>query len=486
MRSKTTVDGTTTEVTVKGSNSVQSMLNSLIARSNKLDPVMITILQEMLNELRRLEIEVFPISSVSSKISGGIDGSLDIINPQIFTYNLTPNAVILEWIPESSDFFYYELRKGIDWNTSDKLLTTANTQVVLEPLLVGIHTFLLKTIGEGGVESAGTSRLDIVIDPIGTFILDSTVVINAITLSWTIPISVFRLDLYEIRRNGILIATNTGTFFAISEQAGGTYTYSVIAVDTAGNRSPEISTQIRTAGVTDYIFFARLNSSFNGTIVNGKKSAGELYYCILTETYQEHFSSRGWASPQSQISAGYPPWLSPYALTGSYEEVFDFGVTINNVIVNIGWGYQIYAGNFTFGLQVQFSVDGVNYSPVETQSSFFASSVRYIKVKVNINAQNDKSLMSLKELFVSLNVKRENDGGEGTSLASDSLGTVVYFKKTFVDVEAITVTPVSATSTFATHEFADIPYPVSFKVKIFDNAGVRITRDFRWNSRGIV
>lgn len=473
-----------TEVIHKGSNQTQSLLNSLLARTNKMDPVMITILQEMLNELRRLELEVFPPPDIIKV--GGIetDGSA-VINPSIFTYDLTPTAVFLEWIPPSSDFVYYELRKGTNWDTADKLLTTSNSQVVLEPLLVGTHTYLLKTVSNG-IVSQGTSRVDIVIPPIGTFLLTSSVVTNAVTLGWTVPVSTFKIDYYEIRRNGVLLATNTGTFFAISEQAGGTYRYSVVAVDVAGNESLEVATDITTTGVTDYIFYSRLVSDLNGTIINGKKSGNQLYFCILNETYEGHFSSRAWDSPQSQINAGYSPWLSPFALTGSYEEVFDFGVVVNNVIISITWAYQIFYGNFTFGLQTQYSVDGINYSPIESASSFFAGSVRYVKTKINITAQDDKSLMSFKEFTVSLNVKRENDGGEGTSLASDTLGTVVYFNKTFVDVEGITVTPVSTSSTFATHSFADTPYPTFFRVRIFDNAGVRITRDFRWNARGIV
>ena len=480
------------EITTTRPNQTQSLLNSLLARTNKLDPVMVTILQEMLNELKAVELAVFPPPDIP-KIGGGSgDGGGDIINPDGFTYDLTPTAVFLQWIPPSSDFFYYELRKGTNWDTADKILTTTNSQVVLEPLLVGTHTYLLKTIGDGGVPSQGTSRVDIIIPPISNFVITPVVVANAITLGWTVPVSVFKIDYYEIRRNGILIATNTGTFFAISEQAGGNYTYSVTAVDVAGNKSPEVTTNITTTGVTDYIFYSRKDWTRTGTIVNGKKSGNEIYYCILNETYQNHFSSRGWNSPAAQVSAGYTPWLSPFGLTGSYEEIFDFGTAIQNVILTIGWEYQLYYGNFIFGLQSSYSTDGVNYSPTETTQSYFASSLRYVKVKVNVTAQNDKSLMSLKNVFVSLNVKRENDGGEGTSLASDTFGTVVNFKKVFVDVEGITVTPASIfgnpnqMATFAIHEFSDTPYPTSFKVKIFDNSGVRVTRDFRWNARGIV
>ena len=472
--------------TIYGRSNVQSLLNSLIARTSKnQDPVMITVLQEITNELNRLGIEVYgePVL-IGGKGTGS--GAAKPDAPTDFGYTLNSTNVVLYWTPFGNAFSYYELRKGTTWEFAERVLTTSNVQAIINPLLVGTHTYLLRSINTEGEYSEGIASVTIIIPPIGTFIITPIVVQNAITLSWTVPTSTFSIDYYEIRRNGVLIASNDGTFFAVSEQAGGDYTYSVIAVDVAGNRSAETSTSVHTTGVTDYIFYARLDAQLNGTIVNGKKYRNELYFNILNETYQQHFASRNLASPQAQVNAGYSPWLSPYALTGSYEEIFDFGTVINNVIVNITWAYQIHSGAFTFGLQSSTSINGIGWTANETASSFFTPSVRYVKVKINFTAQNDKSLVSFKDFTVGLNVKRENDGGEGTSLASDTLGTVVNFKKQFVDVEAITVTPVSTTSTFATHEFADTPYPTSFKVKIFDNAGVRITRDFRWNARGIV
>jgi hypothetical protein len=462
---------------------MQTLVNTKIIESSGGNPDLLDTLQKIVDKISDLHVAVYGRPILIYNTDGFTSGAPS--NPTDFSVRATLDNIVLSWIPASADFTYYELRKGTSWDNADKLLTTNNLIAYLDPVIVGTHTYLLRSIGNKGVygELRTTS---ITIPPIGSFTVSSTVVSNSITLAWTIPTSIFRIEYYIIKRQGVQIATNTGTFFAISEQAGGNYTYAIVAVDIAGNRSEDAEARIFTTGVTDYIFYSKLIWKQNGLSSNSKISGNKIYFCILNETYQAHFSSRGWASPQAQINAGYPLWLSPFATTAWYEELFDFTTVVNNVVLTVSFGYEIYYGNFTFGLEIRTSTDGINYAAPQSASSFFVSSLRYVKAKINITAQDDKSLMALNNLSVSLNVKRENDGGESTSYATDPLGTSVNFNKAFVDVEGITVTPISDSSTFATHAFDDIPYPTSFRVRIFDNAGVRITRGFRWNARGII
>jgi hypothetical protein len=465
----------------------QTILNTLltgIGGSDKVDPIMLEVLQGIVNELDRVATIVDPPPVSSSRLPS-IVGVAPLPVTDI-AYQFTPDNIILSWLAPSPDNLFYEIRKGNVWGTASYVATTSSLIFYLDPQLEGDHTYLIKTLSQG-VYSGDVGSVTFTIDPIGVISVLPQVVANAITLTWTVPQTIFRIEYYRILKDGSEIAQTSGTFYARSEQVAGTYVYSVIGVDLAGNESPQADVSVVTTGIVDYIFFASLTSSLNGTSVNAKKNNNRLVLPVnLTETYRQHFDTRGWLSPQAQVNAGYSRWLSPFVINASYEEIFDFGAIISNVIVSLSWLTEVIEGQFLFSIDIRTSTDGITYSLPSSTQSFFVPSLRYVKVKLSFTGQDDKSLMALYNLMVSLNVKRENDGGFATALGSDTVGTVVRFNKTFVDVEGITVTPVSNTSTFSTFEFVDAPFPTSFTVKVFDNAGVRITRDIRWNARGII
>jgi len=470
----------------------QTILNSLLTSGAIDDPVLLSILQELTDELSRVATIIDPAPTVVTKPpDAGSSGKPSI--PTDFRYTLTELNVILAWTLTSSEYTFFELRKGTIWNTADKLLVTNNASVILNPLLYGTHTYLLKALSTLGVYSDELLSLEINIPIIGAVSITPIVAANAVTLSWTTPATTWKIDYYKVIKDGFQIALASGTFFAVSEEASGTHIYGIIPVDIAGNEGPQSTVSVVTTGITDYVFYAKLKSNLNGIAINGYKADNALYFCVNASwTYEEHFINYVWDSPQAQVNAGYAPWLSPFATDGSYEETFDFGQTIQSTVVSVNWLYQLIYGNFTFGWQIQTSPDGTNWSPIQTVPSFYATQVRYVKVKMLFTGENDLSLLKFTELTVSLNVKRENDGGYGVALASDPNGTVMRFNKAtpnlpvFVDIESITITPITNFATFSTYEFVDIPFPQSFAVRVYDNAGVRITCDVRWAARGIV
>lgn len=465
----------------------ESIVNALLIRVNKTDPVMLDILQILTDECIRLGLIVDPPPEVVTKLSGGV-----IIEPPAapsgFIYQLTKKNVILSWESPSFFFTYYELREGTDWETASKILITANRQIVLNPISIGTHTYWLKTLDEEGLYSTVASRLDVVIPEIGLVTVIAEIVVNNIILRWNVPSSTFDIDHYIIRREGIELTKQDGLFFAYVESVQGQYTYSVTPVDIAGNVGPTKLINSDVSGFPDFTLHSVRNSTLTGTKVNSKvEETGKLLFNVnITETYQQHFSTRSWASPQAQINAGYPLWLSPFLTTGYYEEVFDFGTIFNNVMVTIDWFYQLIAGEFTFGLESRVSTDNINYSAPFLSSVFFVQVARYIKVKISFTSGNDKALLLLSKLTVSLSIKRETDSGAATAFASDANGTVVTFSKAFKDVDGITIAPMSTTTVIPIVIFYDVPNPTNFAVKIYDNAGVRKTVDFRWDARGVV
>lgn len=203
-------------------------------------------------------------------------------------------------------------------------------------------------------------------------------------------------------------------------------------------------------------------------------------------SWQGHFISHGWASPQDQVDAGYPIYIEPTLTTGSYKEVFDFGVIFGSVIVNLNWSVDIYTGNVSVNPVIRTSPDNATWSTPVAGSSVFGTNVRYVEVTVNFTGTNDKSLIGFYNFQIFLDVKREVDSGNGTANAADTTGTVVTFNKSFKSVDSITITTKSLEPIYAIYDFTNVPNPTTFKVLIFDSAGQRITFPFSWKARGIV
>ena len=71
-------------------------------------------------------------------------------------------------------------------------------------------------------------------------------------------------------------------------------------------------------------------------------------------------------------------------------------------------------------------------------------------------------------------------------------GLAVFFNRTFIDVEGLTVTPTPTPAQRTANlpftpvvSFKDSPYNTNFNVEVYDRTGARVACDFRWNARGI-
>jgi hypothetical protein len=191
---------------------------------------------------------------------------------------------------------------------------------------------------------------------------------------------------------------------------------------------------------------------------------------------------------QDQLDAGYPIYIQPTAVTGSYEEVVDYGLNFNNVIVSIIWNTnQITTSTVNIIVRMAVSDDGITYTPFTDGAVQFFATFRYLKFRLEFTAEDDKAIIEIYNLTIRLDVKRENDGGEVEALASDVGGTVVFFNKDFKDVESITCTVKSVTEPYIViFDFLDAPDPTSFSVYVFDTTGNRVSKTVEWKARGIV
>jgi hypothetical protein len=211
--------------------------------------------------------------------------------------------------------------------------------------------------------------------------------------------------------------------------------------------------------------------------------------------WHEHFEVRFWDEIQDQIAAGYPIYIQPTVLTGSYEEVVDYGVVIQNTIITVTYNEFVHSPATVVLIRIATSEDGITYTPFVDGASLFSQSMRYLKVRLEFTNSDDDALLEIYNLTFSLSVKRENDGGEITAWAGTEVGhegdlltgTQVNFTKPFKDVESITCTTKSLTEPFyVIFNFTDIPNPTHFFVFAFDSSGNRVQRLVDWKARGII
>lgn len=359
----------------RNTSQIRSLLQGV---SWKQDPRLYDLLRFVLGQVDKLNDEVFgPESTATQVISSVLPADVSV-----FTYTLLSEAIQLTW-DEVANSDIYVIKKGTDWLTAELVTVTPSTNAVVEPQLSGNHTYLIKATTFDGLESLNATPVVVSIPNIAAITVNARVIDNNVLLSWTAPTGPFRIISYKIYKDGILIGTNDGTFAAVFETVSGTYEYGVVAVDIAGNESAIYTTTAIVSQPPDFILEDRYVSDLSGTRVNvHKDSEPALYACAnIAETWQEHFTSRGWSTIQDQVSAGFPRYLQPTLDTGYYEEIHDYGVIISNVVASINYNALIVIPNVQITVKMAVSDDGVSYTSFTTGTSIFFASVRYLKFR---------------------------------------------------------------------------------------------------------
>jgi len=428
------------------------------------------------------------IDTIKSEVESIPETGLAIApNVLFFTYTFTRRNVILSWVQPDTSIFFYEIRVGgFSWETASHVLTSATLSAVFDPLPVGTTRYWIKGIDFDGNVSVDALFLDVTVPAIGTIIAMSTVIDNNVLLQWTEPTTTFDIDYYTITRDSTLIGKQKGTFAIVFESISGVFIYKLQPVDIAGNIGPESAVLAEVRQPPDFELMAQIIDDLSGTKVNTVIYESRLLCSInLTETWEDHFVNNSWTDIEDQITAGYPIYLQPTEITGSYEQIFDFGGIFDNILINIAWNQNQITGTTSVAPEIATSTDNVTYTSFVAGRSLFATSFRYVKVKFTFTGVSDTSLLEFYNLIINLNIKIETDSGHGFADKDDVGGTTFTFNKAFKDVNSITVTADLNVSGTAVYDFVDIPNPTDFEVLVFDSAGARIDADISWKARGI-
>jgi predicted phage tail protein len=388
----------------------------------------------------------------------------------------------------------YEVRYGTTsstWATAASLGTVKGTTFSTQANWGGTRRFFVAAIDLNGTTGASNYFDAIVTLPIQP-VITQQVIDNNVLLQWTDSTQTLPIVYYELRKGttwagATVIGTKQGKFTSVFETTSGTYVYWLAGIDSAGNYGTPGSISAQVNQPPDYVLKLNVDSTFSGTKTNlTALGVGLLASVNTTETWQSHFTSRGWNTPQDQINAGYPFFAMPSATTGQYYEDINYGTVLAGTKVAATLTSNVIAGATTItpSISVKKLVTDA-WTVYAGVSSVFATDFQYARIQYDFASAGGDDLLQITGLNIRLDSKIRNDSGNGTANAADSGGTVVNFNVSFVDVDSIALTPLATTAITAVYDFVDVPNPTSFKVLLFNSSGTRVSGAFSWSARGV-
>jgi hypothetical protein len=337
--------------------------------------------------------------------------------------------------------------------------------------------------------------------------LTSQVIDNNVLFRWANAPGSLPIITYELRRGDVwdtatVVGKKDGGFTTVFEapQTTVTFTYWLAAVDTGGFYGTPVSTSATVSQPPDYV----LADNFSGNFVTGAKTnavvgltGGLIIPVDTTKTWQTHFTSRSWASPQAQVAAGYLTFIQPSVSTGSFSQVYDAGTALPAMKITVSFLETVIASNGgtpTTTVTIEAALNAAFTSNLQTFTGVlaYALNFRYVRVTITVTGSNDFDIVLLENLQVKLDTKLKSQTGTISAVSTDTGGTVIYLTedktasgaKTFIDVDSITVSALSTTPVTAIYDFVDANDPLSFKVLLFNSSGTRVSGAVSYQVRG--
>jgi len=424
------------------------------------------------------DVEFVPTGPSAPDVGAGIDGA----------------NVVLSWAAPVSVFpiVEYEVRVGSEWASATFLGRIKGTQFSTPGPAVGSYTYLVAAIdAPGNVGEAG--QVGITVSAPGAVSVSPQVIDNQVLLKWTEPpAGTFPVKEYEARKGATWATADpigklSGRFSTIFEAASGSYTYWIAAIDVVGNAGTPAAATASVSSPPDYERSYDDDSDFSGTLTSAFLGAdGLLIPANTTETWDQHFTSNSWASPQAQIDAGYPYYLEPTPASGSYQEVIDYGEVLPGTKITITPTVEIIHGSVALSCEIEIrELDTDPWASLGAGFEAYATEFRYVRYTITATPDggaNDLALIS--RINVVMASKLINDAGTATCSAADSGGTSVNFGKDFVRVSSITITPkAGGTARFGVWSYND--GDSYFKILLYDINDDRASGDASWSAKGV-
>jgi predicted phage tail protein len=420
--------------------------------------------------------------------------SIDITVPLAPSLNLSivNTDYLLEWsIPYSVfQIDYFIIKRGISLPSSIEIARPkTNTFNRIVDYIGSMNYYVAAVDITGNIGSFANINHTILAPKQSS--LSNQVIDNNVLIYWTDAKTTLPISTYEIRKGTVyssaeIVGTKSGRFTSLAEIIGGSFVYWVTAIDTAGNYGTPAYISTIVSQPRDYTVVTSYISTFSGTKVNTVIDNSSLMLPVnTTETFAQHFTARGWSTPNDQINAGYPIFIEPTLNTGYYEEEFDLGGIVTNARVTFSLTSEVIVGTPVLDTVVSIKYNAgdawIDYPGVLT---VYGSAYRYVKIKATVNGSTSKDLLKISSIRLNVDIRVISDSGSVVCNASDVGGTTVLFNIPFVDISSIVVSPIGTTPITAIYDFTDIPNPTSFKVLLFNSAGTRVSGTASWSVRG--
>ena len=442
-----------------------------------------------------------------STTAGFGDVTVNAPTPSAVSYAIVGVDLVLNW-SEAVGLFQikeYEIRYGASFATATvEAVITGNTYT-RSVNWAGLRRYWVAPRDvAGNLGTANSVDVDLVVQGAPANI-KADVVSNNVLLSYTASTGgTLPVDRYEVRKGALfssatVVGTAYSTFATIFETTAGTYTYWVVAIDSAGNYGTPGSITATVNAPNTYTLVTDQAVSFSGG--SGARYVVENNILYLspndTETFEQHFTNNSITTIQGQIDAGYPYYIQPTRSNGYWEKVIDLGSTLAVGIIDIAWREDDIIGTSSISAVLGYSADNVTYTQVEG-TKLFGTSFRYVRIRLKnyagLTVPGTNTAVTYLATASNLNLKISTESKTETgsdSVTNATSGKTITFTKTFADIRSIIVTAARNDTDMPTavYDFVDAPNPTSFTVFLYatrgTNAGNRITGSFSWSAEGV-
>lgn len=446
------------------------------------------------------------------------------------------------------DIKLYELRLDDNFGTAGALYSGLNTNFTDIRRAAGF-TYYVRALDTSGNYSGSSAVITPTISsPSAVASLVADAIVNNVQLFWATSDSIYPIQTYRIRKGedfatSVFLADVSGTFFSKAEDTGGTFRYWVQPFDAVGASGSEVSAVASVDNPQDYILRADsfidlaamdiltdvavgqgggglpwndTTTAWSDTTLrwDNQSSADLVGPANNTETFAENMTRSGLVAPDptlswddltqpwndltlpwnsiggdaygKKIENGHLHWLDPSVAEGFAEEVVDFGALIASTRITVFVDYEELQPGATLTTVLSVSDDDITYTVFgDNQLEVSASNFQYLKVQLTIDAPGSNGLIKVNSIRYRLDVKQKTDQGLADVLASDTLGTVVFFNKDFLDIDSITGTAKDNLSKTIVVNFDDVGNQDRCNIYAFLNStGARTDATVNWITRG--
>lgn len=405
-------------------------------------------------------VEVCPVSGITA--GDAVSKTINLYgllmppaNVTSFNAYASDSGIIVTFDPcPDVDWAYTEIRSGDDWANATPVVKALSNKYSAGWLPAGIkkyHARNVDTTGNSSVEVASTSIS--ISKPSSVNINRAEVQENSVALGWgdsktSQPISGYAIYIgnegqsFEDCTLYGKAGADSRSDIVIFRSAGKKVIW-MTATDVAGNTSDPLGINVSVTLPTNFILANEYDFNWAlGDVVNGDIDGGSLYLPIKSETWQSHFSSRGYTDIQDQVDAGYPSYFQPSETTGSYTELHDIGKVVSIATISVTPIAVILSGSITPDILIEWSLDGStwgNSGGNVTQAQ--ATNLRYVRVTYSVTALGGDDLVRLDRIHVTVSTSTVNEFGSLTLSASDVAGTPYICNVEFLDIISAVATP---------------------------------------------